>query len=253
MRGMTWAIVGVTILAAAAATAADDKDAAAIVDRVLTAAGGTEKLAQPRAYSFKQELTVRSKKAPASVTTHSTFYFQPPKKFRMEEEGERGGKTIKYVEVINGNRGWGKRDGTPVPLSPQAIKDPMETQQNFGYKFILLLRDPKNKITTLGESTSGDRTLVGLKVVRPIARASDERRLFFDSKTMLLARSESHTKLSTGSELVGTEQTWEDYQTIDGIAVPRKVTHAVKDTVFERTYSDFKFADQLDSKLFDAP
>lgn len=252
MRGTAWAIVILAILAAGGATLAGDNDAASIVDRVLQAAGG-DKLIQPRAYSFQQELTVRSKKLPAGVTTHSTFYFQPPKKFRMEEEGERNGKTIKYVEVINGNRGWGKRDGTPVPISPTAIKEPMETQQNFGYKFILLLRDPKNKITTLGESTAGDQKLIGLKVVRMIGRASEERRLYFDAKTMLLARSESHTKLSTGGELQGTEQTWEDYKTIDGVAVPHKVTHTVKDTVLERTYSDFKFADQLDPKLFEKP
>jgi hypothetical protein len=251
MFRVIWAVVGIVVLAAANVTAADN-DTASIVDRVIEAAGG-EKLTVARAYSFKQDLTVHNKKMPAGATTHSTFYFQPPKKFRMEEEGERNGKTIKYVEVINGNRGWGKRDGTPVPISAQAIKEPMETQQNFGYKFVLLLRDPKNKITPLGESTSGDQKLIGLKVVRMIGRASEERRLYFDAKTMLLVKSESRTKLSTGSELTATEQTWEDYKTIDGVAVPHKVTHTVKDTVFERTYSDFKFAEQLDSKLFDAP
>jgi hypothetical protein len=131
----------------------------------------------------------------------------------------------------------------------------METQQSFGYKFILLLRDKSNKPAALGESTVGDQTLVGLKLTHAVGRATEERRLFFDAKTMLLARSELHTKLSTGSEM-GTEQTWSDYKMIDGIAVPHKVTHTIKDTagtVIERVYSDFKFAEQFDKQLFEAP
>jgi hypothetical protein len=43
---------------------------------------------------------------------------------------------------------------------------------------------------------------------------------------------------------------------IDGIAVPHRVTNAVRDpggTVHDRVFPDFKFADKLDAKLFDRP
>jgi hypothetical protein len=43
---------------------------------------------------------------------------------------------------------------------------------------------------------------------------------------------------------------------IDGIAVPHRVTNAIRDTggtVHDRVFSDFKFADKLDPKLFDRP
>jgi outer membrane lipoprotein-sorting protein len=256
MRKLVWTIaIGATVAAICVTAAADNSDVAALIDRGLEAAGGADRLAQPRAYTFKQEMTTRTKKVPAGTTTHSTFWFQPPKKFRMEEEGQVNGKAIKYVEVINGNRGWGKRNGATLQLSPQAIAHPLETQQAFGYKFILLLRDKANKVSSLGESSAGDQMLVGVKVTHAVGRGSEERRLFFDAKTMLLARSELHAKLSTGSEM-GTEQTWGDYQTIDGIAVPHKVTHTVKDTAgttIERVYSEFKFVEQHDSHLFDAP
>ena len=142
-----------------------------------------------------------------------------------------------------------------MQLTPQAIAHPLETQQAFGYKFILLLKDKTIKATALGESTAGDQTLVGLKLTHAVGRATEERRLFFDAKTMLLARSELHARLSTGSEM-GTEQTWGDYKMIDGIAVPHKVTHTIKDTAgttIERVYSDFKFEDKLDPHLFEAP
>jgi outer membrane lipoprotein-sorting protein len=249
------AIIGATLAAVGITLAADTGDVTALIDRALEAAGGADRLAQPRAYTFKQEMTTRNKKVPAGLTTHSTFFFQPPKKFRMEEEGELNGKAIKYIEVINGNRGWGKRNGATLQLSQQAIAHPLETQQAFGYKFILLLRDKTNKASALGESTAGDQTLVGLKLTHAVGRGSEERRLFFDAKTMLLARSELHAKQSTGTEM-GTEQTWSDYKTIDGIAVPHKVTHTIKDaagTTIERVYSEFKFVEQHDPHLFDAP
>jgi hypothetical protein len=241
---------------AAVVGAADPADVRSVIDRALEAAGGVERLTQPRAYTFKQEMTTKSKKAPAGITSTATFYFQPPKKFRMEEEGEMNGRTIKYVEVINGNRGWGKRDGRSVPLKPQDIAHPLEVQQGFGYKFVLVLREKAYAPTSLGESTADGRALVGVKLVHPVGRGSEEWRLFFDAKTMLLARSERHTRLSTGGEL-SSEQTWDDYKTIDGVAVPHKVVHVVKESsgnvTVERTYSDFKFVDMLDPHLFDAP
>ena len=55
---------------------------------------------------------------------------------------------------------------------------------------------------------------------------------------------------------LATEQTWADYRTIDGVAVPHRVTHVIKNAeglVYERVYSDFKFVDKLDPKLFDKP
>jgi hypothetical protein len=254
MRITAWVIcISMTIAAVSAAT--DKDDATAIVERALQAAGGADRLALPRAYTFKQDMTTRTKKNPVGLTTHSTFYFQPLKKFRMEEEGELKGQPIKYVEVISGNRGWGKRNGSLAFLTPQAIAHPLEVQQGFGYKFILLLRDKANKVAALGESTAGDQTLVGLKVTHAVGRATEERRLFFDARSMLLARSELHARQSTGSEL-SSEQTWDDYKTIDGISVPHKVTHTIKDTggtTIERVYSDFKFADKLDPQLFEKP
>src|ERR1700733_11163429 len=101
MRHAIWAMMIGLAFAAIGATA-DTDDAASLIDRALQAAGGADKLAQPRAYTFKQDMTTRTKKNPTGLTSHTTFWFQPPKKMRMEEEGELNGKTIKYVEVING-------------------------------------------------------------------------------------------------------------------------------------------------------
>lgn len=255
MRVTTWVAATAAAVAFAGTLTGDDAaDARSLVNEALKAAGGADRLAKARAYTFRQDLTTRSKKAPDGVSSAATFYFQPPKKFRMEEEGQVNGKPVTYVEVINGNRGWGKRDGVVRALTTQAVAHPLEVQQGFGYKFILVLRDA-GTLTWLGPSTAGDRPVVGIKVTRRVGQGTEERRLFFDPTTHLLVRSEFRAKLSTGGEMA-TEQTWDDWKAIDGIAVPHKVTHVVKDSAgstFERTYHDFRFLDAVDPHLFDQP
>jgi hypothetical protein len=250
-------VVAATLaITTAIATAADDpQDVRALIDRALAAAGGPEKLAQPRAYSFKQEMTAKNKSTPDGVVTKTTYYFQPPNRYRREEESQRSGRPSKYIEVISGSRGWAKRDGVSQPLAPDAIKHPVEVQQGFGYKFILLLRDPAFTPSALGESKINDHTVVGVKLVRPVGRGAEERRLFFDTHTNLVVMSELHAKLSVGGELAS-EQTWGDFKMIDGIAVPHRVLHMIRDkggSTYERIYSDFKFEEKLDPHLFEAP
>jgi hypothetical protein len=90
---------------------------------------------------------------------------------------------------------------------------------------------------------------------RPVGCGTEERRLYFNAETMLLARTELHARLSTGTEM-SSEQTWDDYNVIDGIAVPHRVTHTMKDsggTSIERVYRDLKFVEQLESHLFNPP
>src|SRR5438046_1348417 len=142
MRRTVCLALGLIAVMAGSVGAGDPTDLKALIDRVLEAHGGAEKLAQPRAYSFKQEVTQRAKKAADGSTTKATYYFQLPKQFRTEEESQRGGRTSKYIEVVSGNRGWAKRDGTALPPPLESIKHPIDVQQGYGYKFILLLRDP---------------------------------------------------------------------------------------------------------------
>lgn len=254
---MAWVMAaGVALAITGAVDAQDSKNVRSLIDRVLQAHGGVERLAQPRAYTFKQEMTGKSKRAPEGATTKATYYFQPPRQFRMEEESQRGGRPSKYVEVISGARGWAKRDGVPQPLAPQSIAQPLEVQQGFGYKFILLLRESGHIPALLGDSTVDGRAVISMKLTRPVGRGAEERRLYFDQQTNLLVKSDLHARLSTGGELATTEQTWGDYKTIDGIAIPHRVKHVIKtkdEVSFERVCSDFMFADKLDPNLFKAP
>jgi hypothetical protein len=246
--------VGLCLVVTASAPAADD-DVTQLVDRALKAHGGAERLAQPRAYTVVVEMTAKSRRAPAGVSSTATHSFQPPNQYRLEEDSLRGGRPSKYIEVYNGSRGWTKRDDVLQPMAAKTAAQPPDVEQGFGYKFVLGLRDRNSTAAALGDSKVGTTAVFGVKLTRPLGRGSEERRLYFDTETGLLLKSELHARLSTGGELAS-EQTWSDWKLIDGVAVPHRVTNAIRDaggTVHERVFTDFKFADKLDPKLFDRP
>jgi hypothetical protein len=247
-------LVGLCLAVTAGARGGDD-DVTQLIDRALKAHGGAERLAQPRAYTVVVEMTAKSRRAPVGVSSTATHSFQPPHQYRLEEDALRGGRPSKYIEVYNGNRGWTKRDGVLEAMAPKTAAQPPDVQQGFGYKFVLCLRDRNNTAAALGASKVGTTAAFGVRLTRPLGRGSEERRLYFDAETGLLLKSELHARLSTGGELAS-EQTWADWKTIDGIAVPHRVTNAIRDaagTVHERVFTDFNFADKLDPKLFERP
>jgi hypothetical protein len=244
----------VLCLAVTATAQGGDDDVQQLIDRALKAHGGAERLAQPRAWTTVVEMTSKSKRAPAGASSRATHSFQPPNQYRLAEATVRGGRPSKYIEVYNGNRGWTKRDGVLQAMLPKAAQPP-NVQLGFGYRFVLILQDRSNTASALGESKVGDALAFGVKLTRPVGRGAEERRLFFDKETGLLLKSELHAHLSTGGEL-SSVQTWADWRMIDGLAVPHRVTNAIRDTgstVHERVFSEFKFVDKLDPKLFDRP
>jgi hypothetical protein len=114
MRGAAWVVAaGAALVVARVVSAEDPKDVRQLIDRALEAAGGADRLAQPRAYTFKQEMTAKTKKDPAGVVTRTTYYFQPPKKFRLEEESQRGGGRRSTSRSLTAPGGG--RSGTACP------------------------------------------------------------------------------------------------------------------------------------------
>src|SRR5690242_11546246 len=106
MRTVVWAWAAAAGIAATVTAGRADEPAAAkdLIDRALKAAGGAEKLKQPRGYTFKVTTTTRDGGTP-EVKTVSSHYFLPPRRFRFEEEYQRDGQPQKSVWVINGAKG----------------------------------------------------------------------------------------------------------------------------------------------------
>jgi hypothetical protein len=110
--------VGLCLAVTASALGADD-DVSQLIDRALKAHGGADRLALPRSYTVVVEMTSKSKRSPAGVSSTATHSFQPPNQYRLEEDALRGGRPSKYIEVYNGNRGWTKRDCVLQAMDPK--------------------------------------------------------------------------------------------------------------------------------------
>jgi hypothetical protein len=170
----------------------------------------------------------------------------------LEEETQKDGKPVKYIEVVNGGKGWATRDGERQELPASAIARTFDPQEGWGYKVILRLKDPQTVVTTIGDSVIGDHDVYGLKLTRSTGRTTIASRMWFDKKTWLLVRSEWLTNQAN----VLMEVNWDDYRMIDGIAVPHRATSksfAAGGGGYTHVFSDFKFVDKFDPKLFDVP
>jgi hypothetical protein len=251
-------VAGATLVIAGAVAAEDPQDVKPLVERFLKSAGGVEPLNQPRPYTYQVQLTTKVPGKP-DVVVPETYYIQPPDKLRLEEEIQKEGKSVKYVQVINGNKGWASTGGERRDLTPASIARRNEPQQTFGYKYILTLRDPAYTPAKMGESELKGRAVEGIQLTYGAGRGSrNVHRLFFDKQSGLLAMRGSGDPQKKGTY---SEVNYEDYRLIGGIAVPHKVTYTSvgvrpagrDETTWERVYSNFKFVDKLDPKLFEAP
>lgn len=251
MRGLVCLAAIGSVLATAHWTKADDaQDVKALVDKVFKA-GGLEKLERPRGYSFKVTLTTKIAGKPDAVSTE-VHYFQPPKNLRFEIEVPKAGGAEKSVQVIAGDKGWLLKDGEVQALDSRTVEVGDFDVKSFGFLRLLDLKNKDYSASALGKSKVGDRDVDGIRLTRTLGRTVVRDKFFFDAQTHLLIKSEGQA----GRPRPESEILWEDYRTIDGVAVPHRVVYTIKGSrpvTYVRTYSDVKFVDKLDPHLFDKP
>src|SRR5256885_11807548 len=98
---------------------ADDKDAAAILDKAIKAIGGEEKLSKINAATWTAKGTVSVMDNDSEVTTHTSI--QGADHFRQEFEGEFGGNRVKGITVLAGDKGWRKFADMKIEMDKDAV------------------------------------------------------------------------------------------------------------------------------------
>jgi uncharacterized protein (TIGR03067 family) len=205
----------------------------ALVDKVLAAHGGEEKL-------NKLQFTMTVKHS-NGYTNH--YFIQPPKNFRWEQQHRD--QTSKMIVILSpeGRRWWTKEPNEePKGFIPTGIEASLEFWLDyvkfFGPRQVLRLKDAGHKVALLDEETKiGDRAAVGVQVTGPLC----SQKLYFDKETHLLLK-------GVGSDILR-EVTFSDYKTFDGIPIAQKE----HDGHFEPVVTDFRVVDKFDAKLFEQP
>lgn len=216
MRTSNWGTAaGLALLLAGGAARADEAERLkALVEEAIKAKGGEARLVELQAAVWKSRGTGPER------TTSATLYGQLPDKFRLESERTTGGKTTRFVKVINGEKGWAVEGGKVRDLTAEEMA---QTRETFYHKHLdttlLPLKDREVELAGLDESTVEGRPTLGLRVRRP---GRPELKLYFDKESKLLLKSEMTGKGRDGKP-TRLEYVYGDYQDFDGIKLARKL------------------------------
>jgi hypothetical protein len=244
-------LIGVALVAAlvCGTARADDKDAAAIIDKAIKALGGEEKLAKLKAFTWSGKGTITLMDADNPIT--SSLWIDGLDRYRQEFEGEFGENKITGVTVVAGDKGWQKFAGNTMEMDKDALANARRvTYLTVTPVTVLPLKGKGFKLSSADEIKVGDRPVVGVKVTGPDDK---DFTIYFDKETGLPARVVAKVVGFMGDEYTQ-ETTYSEFKEMAGIQKATKVSAKRDGSKFvEQTVTEFKALEKVDPKLFAEP
>ncbi len=239
----------VVALPLAAARADDPAQAKAVLDKAIQAAGGEQTLARFKAVTVKGKGTLHEKKDTPFTTEVSV---EGADRASIVNDSKEDGKPTREVDVIDGDKGWTKKDNEAAEeLDDATLKDLKEWLYVNWVTTLVPLRGEGFQLTPLGDSRAGGRAVVGLRVAH---KGHKDVELFFDKETGLLAKSRAQVKdVESGKEV--TESTlYEQYKEFQGTKQPTKITTLWDGKPREELeLTEVRLAEKLPDKVFAKP
>jgi hypothetical protein len=229
---------------------AAEGDARAIVEKAVKAVGGAEKLGKFPAATWKGKGKFYG--MGEGIEFSGEWWVAAPERTRAEVDFEVNGMKIKFVRVVNGDKGWSKANDMVEDMDAETLAEE-KASMYAGWVATLapLLKDKAFQLSPLGESKVGDKTVVGVKVSRKDRRDVS---LYFDKESGLLHKSEFRAKdVMAGNEFTQ-ESLPSDYQEIQGVKRARKVTINRDGKRFvEVEIQEIKLLEKPDENVFTKP
>jgi thiol-disulfide isomerase/thioredoxin len=242
---MVHPVLVAVLLVLASDPPADDREALKpLAEKALKAAGG-EKLRAVKAWTFTEKVTEDG------TTTVCRRYFQPPDRFRLEDEVEQAGMLSRSVIILNGDRGWLAEKGETQELSAEEVAywrggAVWTTAPILAPSW---LSDPLSKLTKLSRVKVGGRAATAVELVRKDAGAF---RLYFEEETGKLLKVGKDHKLPNGKVSV-TEVILSDFRPVARLLLPHKRANVQGGKVFPEWDLEYQPSDRLDASLFEKP
>jgi hypothetical protein len=222
----------------------EDKDARAIIEKAIKAAGGQAKLAKLKASTWKEKGTYFGMGEDGFPYT-ANYAVQWPGQFRVEVEGV-------FTIVLDGDKGWNRTGDTTKELSKDELALNLHNHRAGWITSLMPLADKEFQLKTIGEAKVGKQVALGVQVSR---KGYPDVKLYFAKDTGLLVKSEIRTKAAEQEFKEVNQATYHsDYRDVEGAKVPYK--HVIKrdDKVYiEAEMTEMKVADKLDAKVFAKP
>jgi hypothetical protein len=234
--------------------AGDNPSPQAILDKAIKAHGGAEALAKFKAATFKVKGTSYAVGEGTPYT--GDFAVQHPAHFRVELNINIDGKDFRFVQVINGNKGWRIIPGKDkAEAMKKDILDEQRGQMEAGWVTHLLpLRDKAYKLSPVGQADVAGRKTLGIRAEHAGQRPVN---LFFDKESGLLVKSEFTVKDEfAGDTEVLQEIIYKDYKTAEatGVKYPTRATTSRAGKRFDESeVTEFQMHEHLDDSMFGEP
>jgi hypothetical protein len=192
-----------------------------IISEALRAHGGEERLNQLTGFQLK-ERWVFEKGPDLSFEVVTDL----PHRYRSETRNGPEGKTMSTV-VFDGDQAWMKMGSSATESYGSSFVKTMRSNiiPFAGPRSVLRLRarqkNPLCRMETVGESISEGHQALGLRMT---LEDGPQETWFFDKNTGLLLKTESVTARFEGEDTKSVSY-YEDYQTVEGFPIARKVTN----------------------------
>jgi outer membrane lipoprotein-sorting protein len=220
LRLASMSALTVLLLTGQQSARADDPASAAraIIAKALEAQGGAALLDKYQAATAKFKGRFHGEFGDGDM--QGTIRSQGSDKLRLDMTMKLGGADVAMSQVVDGNKAWVNVNGNTQELDKEQMTEARE-QIHAGQIADLRGLDAKDvKVSVLGESKVGDKSVVGVRVSAPGHRDVN---LYFDKDKGLLVKSETRVKdMMTGGE--STEvKLYSDYKKVSGLAVAHKI------------------------------
>jgi outer membrane lipoprotein-sorting protein len=226
---------------ATAAAPAESEKARALLDRMIAAKGGLEKLRGIKTIVATQTLT--NPTPDGKQTTETKNYMEYPNRFRIEAQWPNG----VMVQGFDGTQMWMK-DPRGVHDAPDAVARDVRAG---------LRRDVLTLLLAAKDGTLTPRLLPDVKdssghVEHALELSGPDLNpviLYADSDTGLIRRQAFAE--GPGRPLV--QEQFSDYRAVDGVQVPFLASRRIGEVTVERRVSDIRINPPIDPSLFKRP
>ena len=157
-----------------------------------------------------------------------------------------------FTTTFNGNKVWITSKAGVKKFTGQQLKDNLKMVRATWAIRLFPLKTPDYKLSTIDEIKVNGRPSVGIQVKH---KQGDEFKLYFDSKTTLLTKTELTVSSSLdGNKPILQEVIYSDHKYSSGMNMPTKYkVYSNKKLFMESKVVDYKIRATLDPKLFEVP
>jgi hypothetical protein len=224
-------------------------EAEQIIDKAIKAQGGEAKVAKRRVMRIRWKGFANLPDI-GDVAFTLENHWQLPKQYKSEMRFEVAGSPVVRTIVINDDRGWMNLNGVVTESPAGELAEAKEQMYAEMLDKLINVKDKSYELSVIDDIKIDNRTALGVRVV---SKGRRDVKLYFDSKTGLLAKMEHEVRDAEG-QMVPQEVFFREYRDYSGVKLARRLSvFTNRRRTLEGEVVQVWFFDKLDDKVFGKP